>query len=287
MSTKMATPSRAQGLFDRVSKSVHSIWQKTAFRPYVAIILGTGLGNLTKRVQKEATIPYEDIPYFPKSTVTSHEGRLVFGTLAGKRTVVMDGRFHFYEGYTLEQVTFPVRVLRQLGAKILIVSNAAGGLNLEFQKGDLVVISDHINLMGINPLVGPNDNRLGLRFPDMSAPYSHRLVSLAQKKAQEKGIPLRKGVYLAVSGPCLETRAEYRMMRNLGADLVGMSTVPEVIVGVHGGFEILGLSVVTDVCDPDHLKSLKIEEVIQVANAAGPKLDDLVESVVGELPHVC
>src|SRR3989338_2233081 len=286
MSTEMVSRRRAAGLFDRISKSVHAIWQKAAFRPDVAVILGTGLGNLTKRVRKEATIPYAEIPHFPRSTVMSHEGRLVFGTLGGKRTVVMDGRVHFYEGYTLEQVTFPVRVLRKLGAKILIVSNAAGGLNQAFKKGDLVLVSDHINLLGVNPLVGPNDNRLGLRFPDMSAPYSERLIALAQRAAVEKGIALKQGVYLAVSGPCLETRAEYRMMQNLGADLVGMSTGPEVIVGGHGGFEILALSIVTDVCDPDHLKPLKIEEVIQVANESGPKLDDLVEAVVEQLPHV-
>src|SRR3989338_10445841 len=282
----MRSSSSRSSLLKRVNKSVRAIWQKTAFRPDVAIILGTGLGNLAKRVTKQIAISYESIPNFPRSTVESHAGRLLFGMLGGKKVVIMDGRFHFYEGYTLEQVTFPVRVLRKLGAKILIVSNAAGGLNQAFKKGDLVLVSDHINLLGVNPLVGPNDNRLGLRFPDMSAPYSERLIALAQRAAVEKGIALKQGVYLAVSGPCLETRAEYRMMQNLGADLVGMSTGPEVIVGGHGGFEILALSIVTDVCDPDHLKPLKIEEVIQVANESGPKLDDLVEAVVEQLPHV-
>ena len=279
----------AQGhssLFQKITRSVRAIWQKTAFRPDIAIILGTGLGNLAKKVSKEASIAYESIPNFPRSTVVSHAGRLLFGMLGGKRVVVMEGRFHFYEGYTLEQVTFPVRVLKKLGAKILIVSNAAGGLNLGYQKGDIALIEDHINLMGVNPLIGPNDDRLGVRFPDMSEPYSKRLITLAEKVAHEKRIPLKRGTYMGVSGPNLETRAEYRFMRQLGADLVGMSTVPEVIVGVHSGFEILGLSVVTDVCDPDHLEPVNIEEIIRTAADAGPTLDLLVESIVHKLPHV-
>src|SRR3989338_2206601 len=282
----MSASNTRSKLFDRINKSAQVIWQKAAIRPEVAIILGTGLGHLSKRITKSISIPFHSIPHFSETTTVAHAGRLVLGNLGGKRIAVMDGRFHYYEGYSLEQVTFPVRVLRKLGAKILIVSNAAGGLNQAFKKGDLVLVSDHINLLGVNPLVGPNDNRLGLRFPDMSAPYSERLIALAQRAAVEKGIALKQGVYLAVSGPCLETRAEYRMMQNLGADLVGMSTGPEVIVGGHGGFEILALSIVTDVCDPDHLKPLKIEEVIQVANESGPKLDDLVEAVVEQLPHV-
>ena len=273
-------------MFNHVSQAVQSIWRKTAFRPDIAIILGTGLGNLTKRVKTEAVISYQSIPHFPRSTVPSHAGRLVFGTMGNKRVVIMDGRFHYYEGYTLEQVTFPVRVLRKLGARILIVSNAAGGLNLTYKKGDLVLIEDHINLMGVNPLVGPNDDRLGVRFPDMSEPYSRRLIDFAEKAARHHHIPLKRGVYVGVSGPCLETSAEYRFMQKLGADLVGMSTVPEVIVGVHAGFEILGISVVTDLCDPDHLKPVNIEEIIQTAVHAGPKLDLLVESVVIKLPHV-
>ena len=282
----MALKLNRSNLVQHITKAVHAIWQKSAFRPDIAIILGTGLGNLTARVTKERAVSYTLIPYFPKSTVASHAGRLVFGMLGGKRVVVMDGRFHYYEGYTLEQVTFPVRVLRKLGAKILIVSNAAGGLNLSYKKGDLVVIEDHINFMSVNPLIGPNDDRLGLRFPDMSEPYSNRLMELAEKVARERRIPLKRGIYMGVSGPNLETRAEYRLMRKLGADLVGMSTVPEVIVGVHAGFEILGISVVTDVCDPDHLKPVSIEEIIQTANEAGPKLDQFVESFVHKLPHV-
>lgn len=265
---------------------MHAIWSKTAFRPDIAIILGTGLGNLTKNVQTEAAIPYGRIPYFPHSTVQSHAGRLVFGVLSGRRVVVMDGRFHYYEGYSLEHVTFPVRVLRKLGAKVLLVSNAAGGLNQQYKRGDLVLISDHINFMGVNPLIGPHDDRLGVRFPDMSEPYSKRLISLAEKAAAENKIQIRKGVYMGVSGPNLETAAEYRLMHSLGADLVGMSTVPEVIVGVQAGFEILGISVVTDLCDPHHLKPVNIEEIIQVANQAGPTLDRLVEAVVAKIPDV-
>jgi purine-nucleoside phosphorylase len=278
--------SNHSNLFEQITKSVKAIWQKTAFRPDIAIILGTGLGNLTKQVAQKAVIPYESIPNFPRSTVESHAGRLMFGILGGKKVVIMDGRFHYYEGYALEQVTFPVRVLRKLGAKILIVSNAAGGLNLDYKKGDLVLIDDHINLMGVNPLIGSNDDRLGVRFPDMSEPYSKRLLTIAEKIGQEKKLHLKRGVYLGISGPNLETRAEYRLMRGMGADVIGMSTVPEVIVGVHSGFEILGISVVTDVCDPDHLKPVNIEEIIQTANQAGPKLDQLVESVVYKLPHV-
>ena len=282
----MSALSGHSDLFRKITKSVQTIWKKTVFRPDVAIILGTGLGNLASRVTQEAAIPYESIPHFPRSTVVSHAGRLLFGVLGGKRVVVMDGRFHYYEGYTLEQVTFPVRVLRKLGAKILIVSNAAGGLNLSYKKGDLVLISDHINLMGVNPLIGPNDERLGTRFPDMSEPYSARLVKIAEEAAREKKISIKRGVYLGITGPNLETRAEYRFMRGIGADLIGMSTVPEVIVGVHCGFEILGVSVVTDRCDPEHLEPVKIEEIIATANQAGPQLDQLIQSFIHELPNV-
>lgn len=273
-------------LFQRINTSVQAIWKKTAFRPEIAVVLGTGLGNLTKKVRQAVSIHYETIPHFPKTTAASHNGKLIFGNLGGKNVVMMEGRFHFYEGYTLEQVTFPIRVLKKLGAKILIVSNAAGSVNLHHHKGDLVLIKDHINLMGVNPLVGANDDRLGIRFPDMSEPYSERLMKFAEEAAKEKHIALKRGVYMAVSGPNLETRAEYRFIQTAGADLVGMSTVPEVIVGVHSGFEILGISVVTDLCDSDRLKPVKIEEIIQIAAAAGPKLDKLVETTIEKLPHV-
>jgi purine-nucleoside phosphorylase len=194
----------------------------------------------------------------------------------------MEGRFHFYEGYELSEVTFPVCVLREMGAKTLVVSNAAGGLNLGYKKGEIVILTDQINFMGVNPLVGPNEDKLGSRFPDMCEPFSKRLIQLTMKASQEVKIPVNQGVYIGVTGPCLETRAEYRMMRNFGADLVGMSTVPEVIVGVHMGMEILGVSIVTDVCDPDHLEPCDIKEIIKTANEAGPKLDKLITAAISK-----
>lgn len=273
-------------LFQRIHASVQAIWKKSAFRPDIAIVLGTGLGNLIKKVTQSVEIDYGLIPHFPKTTAASHAGKLIFGNLGGKNVVIMEGRFHFYEGYSLEQVTFPIRVLKKLGAKILILSNAAGAVNLKYQKSDLILIQDHINFMGVSPLVGPNDERLGVRFPDMSQPYSERLMKLAEEAGEEKHISLKRGVYMGVTGPNLETRAEYRFIKMSGADLVGMSTVPEVIVGVHSGFEILGISVVTDLCDPDHLHPVKIEEIIQTAAQAGPKLDELVVTTIEKLPHV-
>jgi len=273
----------APELFQKIKESCGAIREISKEAPEIAVILGTGLGNLVKKIEHAKEIPYHEIPHFPSSTVESHAGKLILGRLAGKSVAAMEGRFHFYEGYALEEVTFPVRVLKQLGAPRLIVTNAAGGLNLGFKKGQIVLIEDHINLMGANPLIGPNDPRLGPRFPDMCAPYSPRLIALAEQAAREAGVDVAKGVYLGVSGPCLETRAEYRMMRAFGADLVGMSTIPEVIVGVHEGMEILGISIVTDVCDPDHLHPVDIKEIIQTANEAGPRLDRLVEKTVGKI----
>ena len=225
---------------------------------------------------------YGELPHFPHTTVKSHSGNLILGELSGKKVAVMEGRYHFYEGYSLEEVTFPVRVLRQLGAKTLVVSNAAGGLNLGYRKGEIVLITDHINFMGVNPLIGPNEDKLGSRFPDMCEPYSNRLIELAAQAAKEVKVPVSRGVYVGVTGPCLETRAEYRMMRNFGADLVGMSTVPEVIVAAHMGMEVLGVSVVTDACDPDHLEPCNIEEIIKTANEAGSKLDKLIGAAIAK-----
>jgi len=258
------------------------IHRKTSFKPDIALILGTGLGGLSKRIKAEKIFDYAELPFFPQTTVQSHTGKLILGELGGKKVAAMEGRFHFYEGYSLEEVTFPVRVLRHLGAKMLVVSNAAGGLNLDYKKGEIVAITDHINFMGVNPLIGANEDRLGSRFPDMCEPYSKRLMELTELAARETHIPIRKGVYIGVTGPCLETRAEYRMMRNFGADLVGMSTVPEVIVGVHMGMEILGLSIVTDTCDPDHLEPCNIQEIIKTANEAGPKLDKLITAAISK-----
>jgi purine-nucleoside phosphorylase len=270
----------SSNLLAQLKEAVAVIRTQTKMVPEIAIILGTGLGNLTKKVQKECEIDYSKVPNFPVSTVESHAGKLLFGTLSGKKVVVMEGRFHCYEGYTPQEVTFPLRVLRELGAKKLIVSNAAGGLNLTFRKGEIMLIEDHINFMGINPLIGPNDERIGPRFPDMCAPYSARLVGLAEEAARKKKISVRRGVYVGVLGPNLETRAEYRMLRQWGADVVGMSTVPEVIAGVHMGMEILGVSIVTDLCDPDNLPPCDIKEIIKTANEAGPKLDQLIEAAI-------
>jgi len=249
----------------------------------VAIILGTGLGRLAQEIATEAAIDYADLPHFPLSTVESHAGRLLCGTLGGKTVVAMQGRFHRYEGYSLQQVTFPVRVLRALGARTLVVSNACGGMHPLWSPGDLMLIADHINLIGDNPLVGPNDERLGPRFPDMSAAYDEELRGLAREVALERRIPLREGVYVAVAGPNLETRAEYRFLRAIGADVVGMSTVPEVIVAVHAGMRVLGLSIITDSCLPDALAPATVEQIISVANAAEPKLTELVRGVLEKL----
>lgn len=269
-------------LSQALQEAEEAVRRKTSSTPAVGIILGTGLGDLSRRIQVEASIPYSEIPHFPETTAESHKGQLVFGTLSGKKVVAMEGRFHAYEGYSMPQVTFPVRLIRELGARILVASNAAGGLNLDYRKGELVLIEDHINFMGLNPLIGPNEERLGPRFPDMSGPYSERLLRLTEEAAREEMLEVRRGVYLAVTGPNLETRAEYRLMQKWGADLVGMSTVPEVIVGVHMGMEVLGVSIVTDRCDPDHLEAVDIKEIIRTANEAGPKLDRLLEAAVAK-----
>lgn len=248
-----------------------------------AIILGTGLGGLAAEIVIEQTIEYSDLPNFPLSTVESHKGRLLCGTLGGKTVIAMQGRFHRYEGYSLQQVTFPVRVLRALGAHTLIVSNACGGMHPLWAPGDLMLIADHINLLGDNPLIGPNDDTIGPRFPDMSEPYDAELRRLAREVAIANNIPLREGVYVAVQGPNLETRAEYRFLRGIGADVVGMSTVPEVIVAVHGGMRVLGLSIITDQCLPDSLKPAHLPEIIAVAKGAEPALSAVVTGVLAAL----
>lgn len=265
-------------LRERVAEAAKAIG--AAHAPEFGIILGTGLGAVAAAIEKTATIPYETIPHFARSTVQSHKGDLILGTLEGRRVVAMEGRFHAYEGYSMEQITFPVRVLRALGAKALIVSNACGGLNPAFAKGDLMLIDDHLNLMGANPLIGPNDDTLGPRFPDMCRPYDADFLRVAEAVGKEAGIPLRKGVYAAMTGPCLETRAEYRMLKAIGADVIGMSTVPEVIVGVHAGFRILGVSIVTDLCDPDNLHPVNIQEIIAAAQAAEPRMARLLRGFV-------
>ena len=252
-------------------------------RPDVAIILGTGLGGLAERIDSDVVIPYADVPGFPLSTVETHSGRLLCGRLGGRAVVAMQGRFHRYEGYSLQQVTFPVRVMRELGARTLVVSNACGGMNPLWAPGDLMLIADHINLLGDNPLIGRNDDRLGPRFPDMSEPYDATLRALARAVALERKIVLREGVYVAVPGPSLETRAEYRFLRGIGADVVGMSSVPEVLVAVHGGMRVLGISIITDQCLPDALEPASLEKIIAVAGRAEPTLTELLRHVVERL----
>ncbi len=262
------------------SAAVRAAWGGS---PRVGLILGTGLGALAKEIVAEATIPYPEIPFFPRSTVTGHKGQLVCGTLAGHPVMAMEGRFHLYEGYTPAQVTFPIRVMKELGCRLLVVSNAAGGLNPMHRKGDLVVIEDHINLTGVNPLVGPNDERLGTRFPDLIEPYDKGLQKIALNAALEENIVAHRGVYVAVTGPNLETRAEYRYLRGIGADVVGMSTVPEVLVAVHAGLKVLGFSIVTDMCLPDALAPVSHAEIVAVAEEAEVKLRTIVRRVLERL----
>ena len=267
----------------QINEALAYIRKYTRMRPDIGIILGTGLGGLVKEIKKDVVLEYDEIPHFPISTVESHHGRLIFGTLGGKKVVAMQGRFHYYEGYTLQQATFPVRVMSQtagLGAKILVVSNAAGGMNPHFRRGDIMLITDHINLLGDNPLIGPNDEELGPRFPDMSEPYDRKLIKLAEEVALDLKIRAQRGVFVAVAGPNLETRAEYRFLRFIGADAVGMSTVPEDIVAVHMGMRVLGFSIITDECFPDSLKPVTVEEVIAVAAKAEPKLTKVMKEVV-------
>ena len=285
MTSAMASPlaSLALHTVEAVEAAASVVRERFATAPDVAIVLGTGLGGLAREIDVHETIAYADIPGFPRSTVESHAGRLLCGTLGGHTVVAMQGRFHRYEGYTLQQVTFPVRVLRALGAGTLIVSNACGGMHPLWSPGDLMLIADHINLLGDNPLIGANDDRLGARFPDMSTPYDESLRVVARAVAAEQRTVLREGVYVAVAGPALETRAEYRMLRALGADVVGMSTVPEVIVALHGGMRVLGLSIITDRCLPDALEPASLETIIATAAEAEPRLTALVRGVLEAL----
>jgi purine-nucleoside phosphorylase len=266
-----------------LSEAVAAIRKRSDFSPEIAIILGTGLGALGKEIRVETTIPYADIPHFPLSTVESHSGQLLFGTLGGKRVVAMQGRFHRYEGYSLQQVVLPVRVMFLLGARTLVVSNACGGMNPEWRAGDIMLIDDHINLLGENPLVGANLDELGPRFPDMSEAYDRALQQQAEQAARDLDITLRRGVYVAVTGPNLETRAEYRMLRAIGADVVGMSTVPEVIAARHMNMRVLGLSIITDECFPDTLEEANIEKIIATAARAEPNLTRLVVRVLEKM----
>lgn len=271
---------------EQIQQATKAVRERFATKPRVGLILGTGLAGLAAEIDEHATIPYQDIPHFPESTVESHTGQLVCGTLSGLPIVAMEGRFHFYEGYSMREVTFPVRVMQELGVEILLVTNAAGGMNPQHNLGDLVVIEDHINFMGDNPLIGRNDESLGPRFPDMCAPYDPELIALAETSALELGIRAHRGVFVAVTGPNLETRAEYRMLRSWGADLVGMSTVPEVIVAAHAGLRVLAISIVTDVCLPDALEPVDIAAIIKVAGEGGERLAKVIPDVLTRLAAI-
>ena len=270
-------------IWGQIEEAVNHIRLSWQGRPKVGLILGTGLGGFVEQIDQQASIPYGSIPHFPASTAPSHAGRLICGTLRGQPIVAMEGRFHYYEGYNLQQVTFPVRVMRTLGAEILLVTNAAGGINPQLDLADLVLIEDHINLIPENPLRGVNDDRLGPRWPDLCEPYSKSLIQLTRTAAMELGIHLHKGVFVAVSGPNLETRAEYRMLKQMGADVVGMSTVPEVLVAIHAGMKVLGFSVVTDLCLPDHLEPAEVPKILANAAIGAEKLSRLIPKVIEKL----
>ncbi|MEJ2635121.1 MAG: purine-nucleoside phosphorylase [Calditrichia bacterium] len=267
----------------KIDETLSYIEKATDLKPEIGIVLGTGLGELATKIHAVAELSYKDIPHFPVSTVESHAGKLIFGKLAGQCVMAMQGRFHFYEGYSMKEITYPIRVMNFLNVKTLVISNAAGGMNPIYRKGDIMIMNDHINLLGDNPLIGPNEDELGPRFPDMSEPYSRRLIQLAEDIAIENKIKVQKGVYVAVSGPNLETRAEYRFLRGIGADVVGMSTIPEVIVARHMDMEVFGVSVVTDECFPDALEPANVDDIIRTANGAQPRLTLLMEKVIERL----
>ena len=270
-------------LINKINETLKVIRNYTKDEFPVGIILGTGLGALVKEIKIEHQIDYADLPHFPLSTVESHHGKLILGTINGQKVVAMQGRFHYYEGYTMKQITYPVRVMKFLGVKTLLVSNACGGMNPDYRKGDLMLMVDHINLLGDNPLIGKNEDELGPRFPDMSEAYSSELIMLAEKVAKENKIKVHKGVYVAVPGPNLETKAEYKFLRNIGADVVGMSTIPENIIANHMGIKVMGISIITDECFPDTLKPVNVEEIISVAMKAEPKMTLIMKEVIKSL----
>lgn len=272
-----------QNYIKQVQEAATMIQGRLSLSPKIGIILGTGLGDLAKEISVENEVSYTEIPHFPHSTVESHAGKLLCGKLCGVEVLALQGRFHLYEGYSAHQITFPIRVLKSLGIEKLLISNAAGGMNPLMQRGDVMLIQDHINLQGKNPLIGENVEAWGARFPDMSAPYCKTLQKLALKVAVSNQIALQKGVYLAVEGPNLETRAEYRFLRKVGADVVGMSTVPEVIVANHAGMKVAAFSVITDECFPESLKPVSIPEILAAAAEAEPKLTTIIKGMVVEM----
>jgi len=270
-------------IIEKIAQTTQFLEEKGFTGASTAIVLGTGLGSFIDRVDVIQQISYNEIPHFPTSTVESHKGKLILAKVGNKKILVMQGRFHYYEGYSMQQITFPVRVFKALGVTNLLLSNASGGMNPEYKKGDLVLLTDHINMQPENPLRGVNEPGLGPRFPDMSQPYSIRLNKVFIKTALELSVPLKQGIYVAVPGPNLETRAEYRFLRVIGADMVGMSTVPEVIVASQIGLDCAAVSVITDECDPDNLQPVNIEEIIAVAAKADQKLSSVFKSVIEQL----
>ncbi len=270
-------------LLEMVKETIEVIRKKTEKKYPVGIILGTGLGGLVKEIEIEHEIDYAELPHFPLSTVESHQGKLIFGKINGKNVVAMQGRFHYYEGYTMQQIIYPVRVMKFLGVETLLVSNACGGMNPIYKRGDIMLMVDHINLLGDNPLIGKNEDELGPRFPDMSEPYNLELIKLAENVALENKIKVQKGVYVAVAGPNLETKAEYRFLRAIGADVVGMSTVPENIVANHMSMRVLGISIITDECFPESLKPVDVQEIIATAMATEPKMTLIMKEVIKNL----
>jgi len=272
-----------ENLLNKIEETLKVIRKVTKDNYPVGIILGTGLGGLVKEIDVEHEIDYAHLPHFPLSTVESHKGKLIFGSIGNKKVVAMQGRFHYYEGYTMQQIVYPVRVMKFLGVETLLVSNACGGMNPQYRRGDVMIMVDHINLLGDNPLIGKNYEELGPRFPDMSEAYSNELISLAEEVALDNKIKIQKGVYVAVPGPNLETRAEYRFLRNTGADVVGMSTIPENIAANHMGMKVLGFSIITDECFPESLKPVNVEEIIAAAMAAEPKMTLIMKEVIKRL----
>ncbi|OGU27490.1 MAG: purine-nucleoside phosphorylase [Ignavibacteria bacterium GWA2_35_9] len=272
-----------ENLLKKIEETLKVIRKATKDNYPVGIILGTGLGGLVKEINIEHEIDYANLPHFPLSTVESHKGKLIFGSIGNKKVVAMQGRFHYYEGYTMQQIVYPVRVMKFLGVETLLVSNACGGMNPQYRRGDIMIMVDHINLLGDNPLIGKNYEELGPRFPDMSEAYSNELISLAEEVALDNKIKIQKGVYVAVPGPNLETRAEYRFLRNTGADVVGMSTIPENIAANHMGMKVLGFSIITDECFPESLKPVNVEEIIAAAMAAEPKMTLIMKEVIKRL----
>lgn len=269
--------------YDKIAEAAHFIRKHTALEPSLGLTLGSGLGLLAEAITVETSLPYSDIPHFPQSTVAGHGGQLIIGHLENQPVVALSGRFHYYEGYSMQEVTFPVRVMKELGVATLLLSNAAGGLHPDFQVGDIMLLKDHINLMPSNPLIGKNDDRLGPRFPDMSEPYSLRLLEIAQHVAGTHALPVHTGVYAGLSGPCFETRAEYQYLRIIGADAVGMSTVPETIVAIHSGMQVMAASVITDIGIRAEANTITHEEVLEAAAAAAPKMALLFKETAARL----